>query len=297
MEAEIRNHPVNWFVTFTFKPDARQKLFVGDQADWPKIALSELSSFIKRLRAAIDTRGTRLRFAAVTEKHRDGYPHLHVLFHSTEALTYRMIRKGRWPHGYIDARRVDDGAAKYLCKYVAKEATRVRASNRYGSIPPPSAEGSPLVHSESVLPVSEAPLEETKVDPRKKKKLFETAYCMAMDMPVDDAIALTAALAELESYGSVVPKTFTWPEHPDAPPKTPGAEAPRSSASKEAKAASNEAASAAAPSAKTNGARATEAVGATDEPVKAVKARRARRSGSDARIVPTGTKSKKAVGP
>ena len=152
--SEIRSYAKNWFVTLTFKPEAREQLFTEvvpeaerQGADTPMYrmlsqkrcaqkALSEVGDYLKRLRhhmkTSPDLRGkSSLRFFAVTEPHKDGYPHIHMLLHA-DALTARTIRKGGWKHGFISMKIVDAEAAGYITKYLSKEINSVRASINYG---------------------------------------------------------------------------------------------------------------------------------------------------------------------
>lgn len=216
MTNEVYLHDVNWFVTLTFKPAAREALFSDPSQDHARIALRELSPWMKRLRAVlVKANGTSVRFVAVVEHHKDGTPHVHVILHGSK-MTSRHIKGARWPHGFVDMRRCDSDAARYLAKYVAKEAVRVRASNHYGC----SAAVGRTQDSDSVLdPVKGR---ETKVDLQKKTS---EAYVLATEMPLDDAIALAAALKELECYGSVPPKEIPWPQQVHAPPTATGPEA------------------------------------------------------------------------
>lgn len=143
---EIITATRSWFVTLTFRPEAREKLFyetiTDNDGEYSRmltlksrsaVAMRELASYLKRLRNGAAQSGLVLRFVAVTEPHKDDFPHIHLILHSTGLLTASMIRAGKWPHGFIDMKLCDADAANYLVKYISKEAIQVRASVRYGA--------------------------------------------------------------------------------------------------------------------------------------------------------------------
>lgn len=147
MKQELITAARSWFVTLTFRPEARAKLFYETVRDndgeysrtltlkkRSSIAMGELASYLKRLRNAAAQSGASVRFVAVTEPHKDDFPHVHLLLHSQGLLTASMIRAGKWPHGFIDMKLCDADAANYLVKYISKEAVGVRASVRYGAL-------------------------------------------------------------------------------------------------------------------------------------------------------------------
>jgi len=157
MYKELQEAPVTWFVTLTFKPQAREKLFSGD-VDKHKAALFELTDYMKRLRhhVASGVEKARLRFVAVTEDHKDGTPHIHLLVHGQRPqLNARTFKKARWPHGFIDARIADADTAAYLTKYLTKENARLRASTRYGRQVQPGENTSQTEQAKSKRPLRE----------------------------------------------------------------------------------------------------------------------------------------------
>jgi len=93
----------------------------------------ELTRFIKRVRK---NSKARIRYLLVAEKHKSGLPHFHMLIHeiSPEAPVRKAVLKEAWRSGFSKFALCDDAkGARYLCKYLSKEAsTRVRASFRYG---------------------------------------------------------------------------------------------------------------------------------------------------------------------
>lgn len=113
----------------------------------------EITSYLKRLREA---KGP-LRYLCVTEAHKSGYPHFHLLIHErcpgvlVSADEYKPLKDGKigvhdfafvrtqweslWGFARYEKCR-DENSAYYVCKYVSKEmAGRVRASQKYGEGP------------------------------------------------------------------------------------------------------------------------------------------------------------------
>jgi len=152
--SEMRSASRTWFCTFTLSPQehyaclmrAYQRLRKASVDPHELDAIREfrersrevgvlLTRAIKRLRK---NTGSKMRYLAVTERHKSGLPHLHLLIHEQgEAITYREI-VGEWPHGFPTVKLVkgDDyeRSARYVTKYVAKNAlTRIRGSLGYGS--------------------------------------------------------------------------------------------------------------------------------------------------------------------
>lgn len=82
----------------------------------------------------------KLRFLAVTEPHKDGNVHLHLLVHEwSPALRCRWVDiEAAWgplKRGFVVAKLVTGSAAPYVSKYLAKELdATVHASNSYGRI-------------------------------------------------------------------------------------------------------------------------------------------------------------------
>lgn len=92
---------------------------------------TEITKMLKRLRKA----GMVFRYLVVTEAHKSGYPHFHMLLHEVgDPVRYRALEKA-WPLGFSKWRLVADlKEARYLSKYLSKDArSRVRASRAYGS--------------------------------------------------------------------------------------------------------------------------------------------------------------------
>lgn len=152
MQFETDKAERTWFVTLTLSPKARAEMdrtvrpeqFVGEAAELSKartvVLLIWLRDYLKRLRYTLGAEvNAKLRYVAVTEYHKDGYPHVHLLVHTTSDVKHAMVRKARWGRGFVDAKLCDAGAAAYLSKYLTKSNAAVRASINYGALPQDAA--------------------------------------------------------------------------------------------------------------------------------------------------------------
>lgn len=96
-----------------------------------KVIAPEITKFLKRVRKT-----NRFRYLLVTEAHKSGLPHYHLLIHEYEGSISKRVLEDKWRLGFSHWRLVPPGneaACGYVCKYLAKSAlTRVRASERYG---------------------------------------------------------------------------------------------------------------------------------------------------------------------
>lgn len=149
---EVKASSRTWFGTLTVRPEDRFRLrMIADvechtrrqeplssQSDAEQFKLScgplhaEATKFLKRIRAESCA---RLRYLLVTEKHKSGDAHLHILLHEQDVAIPKALLERQWRLGFSHWRLCDrdEKAAVYACKYLAKEAlTRVRASARYG---------------------------------------------------------------------------------------------------------------------------------------------------------------------
>lgn len=91
---------------------------------------SELTKYLKRLR-----KKGPLRYFAVFEAHKDGFPHVHLLLHEQEYEHRKRDLQDQWRIGFSHFKLTDrePAAAVYVAKYLSKDAlTRVRASQSYG---------------------------------------------------------------------------------------------------------------------------------------------------------------------
>ncbi|BBB11918.1 rolling circle replication-associated protein [Sphingopyxis sp. FD7] len=146
-----------WFGTLTLSPDirflvlsrARHRL-AAQSIDYDTMTEDErftelvretnpsITRYLKRVRKES---GSQLRYLLVSEAHKDGMPHWHLLVHEvsqSEPVKKRTLQ-GQWKGGFSQFKLVAQGESRpafYVAKYLAKEArTRVRASLEYGSPP------------------------------------------------------------------------------------------------------------------------------------------------------------------
>lgn len=154
--AEVRMSRRTWFVTLTFAPPARFvmkaraesrvrtrrceafEMLTPDER-FKAIAAEasrEVTLWLKRVRK---NSGVPLRYMLVSEAHKDGFPHFHLLIHEADngSVSKRDIQTS-WRVGFSHAKLLDTADAKaigYTCKYLNKSAsTRVRASQHYGQL-------------------------------------------------------------------------------------------------------------------------------------------------------------------
>lgn len=109
----------------SLEPSEQFKLLAGELG-------KEATKALKRLRK---NTGARFRYLLVTEAHKSGDPHLHILIHEQDKPISKRQLEAVWKFGFSKWKLVDRdrGAAVYVCKYLAKDAlTRVRASLKYG---------------------------------------------------------------------------------------------------------------------------------------------------------------------
>lgn len=134
-EHEVHVSRRTWFVTLTIRPEDRVRFLYEAGGKDNFAAYGPISKaftrFLKRLRKA----GYKFRYLMAAEAHKDGYPHLHMLLHEIEgyaAIPKREIER-QWPYGFTKVKLCDNGTARYVCKYLAKDMkARVRASLKYG---------------------------------------------------------------------------------------------------------------------------------------------------------------------
>jgi hypothetical protein len=107
-----------------------EKQFVARNAEISK----EITRYIKRVRH--HSRAS-LRYLVVTEAHKSGDPHYHMLLHevSQDEPVRKAILKDCWDLGFTHHKLVENERhASYVCKYLSKSmSARVRASQRYGA--------------------------------------------------------------------------------------------------------------------------------------------------------------------
>lgn len=148
---ELMNAPRSWFGTLTMAPErhayceALARVKEGGPTafyalePWRQrkavlnVSAEEVTRYMKRLRKKATD---RLRFVCVTEYHKSGLPHYHILVHEQVrgCVTHRALSK-TWTWGFEKWRVApnEPRIAGYLCKYLTKSnVARVRASVRYG---------------------------------------------------------------------------------------------------------------------------------------------------------------------
>lgn len=151
--AETTLAPRTWMGSFTYNPEEHFQALLRIRSALRSAAvdpdtLTEVELFKART-ADMGAAATRyfkrlrkhkavFRYLLVTEAHKSGLPHLHVLLH--EADHFQPVRKRllqeQWPHGFTNFKLVEDGpkATYYVTKYLAKGMlSRVRASQHYGN--------------------------------------------------------------------------------------------------------------------------------------------------------------------
>lgn len=155
--AELKLAPRSWMGTMTFSAEehylARVRIAkrLLDRSV-PLASLNDVELFKERAKdmGAVATRyfkrlrkqGNEFRYLLVTEAHKSGLPHLHILLHEVDfsnPVRKRALQE-QWPW-FTNFKLVDEGddAAFYVTKYVAKSMLgRVRASQHYGILSPPA---------------------------------------------------------------------------------------------------------------------------------------------------------------
>lgn len=133
---EVANAPRSWFGTLTLNPASHFKCEVAARKDGVTplhVSGLEVTRYLKRLRHHAKA---PIRFVCVTELHKSGLPHYHLLIHEQQrgALSHAVLAE-HWTWGFERWRVVDPQSqpAWYLCKYLVKQKVdRVRASLLYG---------------------------------------------------------------------------------------------------------------------------------------------------------------------
>lgn len=148
---ELKASHRTWFATLTIRPDERfiASMHAASLADaaghgsWASMTAEnqfrylvkhlnrEIDRFLKRVRK----NGAPFRYLLVSEAHKDGFPHFHLLIHEAALPLTKRLLESNWRLGFSQFRLVgnDTRSAFYVCKYLSKSAqTRVRASKRYG---------------------------------------------------------------------------------------------------------------------------------------------------------------------
>jgi len=103
-----------------------------------KEGFREIQKYLKRLRK---NSGKAIRYLCITESHKSGVPHWHLLLHEPDQpLSYDKDLKGSWTNGFDSYKLCRDAkAAGYVTKYLSKAIeARVRASSGYGGAQAPA---------------------------------------------------------------------------------------------------------------------------------------------------------------
>lgn len=149
---EYASAPRTWLLTLTNSPERHahqlslvRRALAKQGVDYDALAYGEQftlraaemgkehTKFLKRLRK---NSAAPFRYLSVTEMHKSGLPHLHVLLHEQDWM--RPLRKDMiqscWSDGFSNCKLVESVAqAVYVCKYLSKTSVaRVRASLGYG---------------------------------------------------------------------------------------------------------------------------------------------------------------------
>lgn len=151
----------NWWGTLTFAPSQRYRIEVearryaasrsvawetlSDEERFSRIvafSLKEVTKYLKRVRKAAKA---SFRYVLVTERHKSGDPHFHLIVHETELhpITHKIL-SGQWNGknfslGFEKWRLIPFGDEErhvgYVTDYISKAlASKVRASQRYGEL-------------------------------------------------------------------------------------------------------------------------------------------------------------------
>lgn len=150
---ELRRAARSWFGTLTLSPEAHHRMMslarhhaattavpwndLDYEERFRRIALTSLKEVTKYTKRVRKQAKVPLRFLTVTERHRSGLPHFHMLVHEVELkpVTHKIL-SSQWDLGFEKWRLVpheDLNSARYITKYISKEATtRIRASLNYG---------------------------------------------------------------------------------------------------------------------------------------------------------------------
>lgn len=153
LQAEALAGVRTWFGTLTLNPEsrtvlrARARVRIAKQGlDFDSLppeerfrlydaeAQKEITKYLKRVRK--NSGGAPLRFMCVTEAHKSGEPHWHMIVHekSPDQPVRHKVLKGAWRLGFTHWRLADTtNELTYVTKYLTKsDMARVRASVRYG---------------------------------------------------------------------------------------------------------------------------------------------------------------------
>lgn len=151
---EIRFAPRTWFGTLTLSPDWQYRAIcqfdaeATERAGYKAIELDDflprhtviskwITLWLKRVRKR--TQSAPFRYLLVSEKHKSGLPHYHILLHELDVSrpVPKAVLEETWPYGFTRWKLVDSSThgktGNYVAKYLSKSKdARVRASIGYG---------------------------------------------------------------------------------------------------------------------------------------------------------------------
>jgi len=131
-----------WFGTLTLRPGehALARFRAAHHLNKLDVTFNDLTNVIgrditKMFKRVRFSSKAKLRYMLVSEAHKNGAPHFHMLLHEQGMVQVpKRMLEANWQLGFSTWRLADKGTARYVCKYLAKEAaSRVRASRFYGS--------------------------------------------------------------------------------------------------------------------------------------------------------------------
>lgn len=151
--AEFAASDRTWFVTLTLAPVHRAKFEAMTErrlskggtrrrditdarwfAERSQTIGIEITKMLKRIRKNCAIPKGGMAYILVTEAHKDGTPHFHLLIHEKQATITKVEIQGQWPYGFSKVVLADKSRAYYVTKYVTKNSlARVRASLNYGA--------------------------------------------------------------------------------------------------------------------------------------------------------------------
>lgn len=150
-KTEWRLSQRTWLATFTLNPETvfywqtrlRHEL-AAQGFDYDVLPVDEQFRLLeaegylevqKWLRSVRKRTGCTIRYLCVTEAHKSGLPHWHLLIHEKDKPLRHSTLKGSWSWGFDSYKLVQDAAgAGYAAKYLGKDIkARVRASLLYGT--------------------------------------------------------------------------------------------------------------------------------------------------------------------
>lgn len=150
-ETEIAESVRTWFATYTLSPHEQylallrarencaardvmfERLTEAEQFRARVKAISpEFTRYWKRVRK--NSNSPKMKYFWVAEKHQTGLPHFHALVHEKGEPIRKAVLREAWNVGFSTFKLVEGKyAARYVCKYISKDAASVvRSSLGYG---------------------------------------------------------------------------------------------------------------------------------------------------------------------